>query len=177
MGRVRPPCLLLGETMYKKCLFVLILACLLFNAGGVFAGDERGQTFDVNDRLRVDVEGEVTISLTSTANSVRNYTRQVVSSHPTTLTSFTVPTGKELLIETWHLQTQGAIGLVELQVDGTAVDSIRFNNSANTNRTTAVFGGISPIVAAAGEIVRLQSIEGDTDKEFITGFNGLLRDV
>jgi len=102
---------------------------------------------------------------------INNFTRQDVNSHPTTLTSHTVSTGSIFDITTWHLGTEGAITLVELQIDGTAVDAIRFDNSSTTNRLTVNYGN-SAIQASGTQVVRLQTIEGDTGKEFIAGFIG-----
>ena len=88
-----------------------------------------------------------------------------------TLVTTTVSGGKFIDITSWHFSTESAIALVELQIDGVPVDAIRFANSANTNRVTVDYGN-GAIQASGGEVIRVQFIEGDTGKEFITGFIG-----
>jgi len=106
---------------------------------------------------------------------VNLFFRGDVTSHPTVLVTFTVPTGMELDINDWHLATENAITTTQLRIDTTEKDAIRFTNSANTNRTAASFGAGGAIIALAAEVVEVRTLSGDTGKEFIAGLNGTLR--
>jgi len=124
-------------------------------------GDGRRKAQDVN------VVGQ---ALTGT--SVMEYDSSVVASQPSTRATHTVTTGTIFRIYNWSFEADNAIGKVELQIAGTAVDSIRFGNSTNTNRISVNYGS-SPLEATAGQVVRIQSISGDTGKEFTVSFNGI----
>lgn len=135
--------------------------------------DDNGFVRDV----AVNSTGRLLVSQEAIAaeGRINQFTRQDVASHETTLTSYTVPSGKIVDITSWHFATETAVMLCELQIDGTAVDAIRFNNSANTNRLNAIYG-TSAIQASGTQVIRLQTIEGDTAKEVIAGFIGNQRD-
>lgn len=128
--------------------------------------------------VQISEEGKFLVSVEPPAEGqrVRTFIRTVVGSHPTDLVTFTVPSGKILDILFWHLQTENAITLVELNINGVEKDAIRFSNSTNTNRQDAIFGDAA-IRATAGQVVKISTITGDTSKEYITGFNALLRNV
>jgi hypothetical protein len=132
--------------------------------------------------LKVNSDGSINVIAASAGGVggvtlIRNYARVTVNAHPTTLTTYTVPTGKVLDIELWHLNTAGAITLTAFQVAGVERDSLRFNNSGDTNRLEATFGVNTPIRATAGQVVRIITVSGDTGKEFIAGFNAIERNA
>lgn len=103
---------------------------------------------------------------------VTEYSSQTLGSHPSTLVTHTVNTGKIFLLYNWSAETEGANAKFELQLDGTAIDSIRFVNSADTNRITVNYGS-GPKQATAGQVVRVRTISGGNNKEFTASFNGI----
>lgn len=125
-------------------------------------------------RIKAGAEKITDVNIASTSakgGAVFEFDSSAVSSHPSTRVTHTVTTGKELRVFNWHFETENAIGKIELQIDGVAVDSIRFANSTNTQRVSIDFG-LGPMIANAGQVVRIQSISGDTGKEFTVGFAG-----
>ncbi len=129
--------------------------------------------------VQVDEQGRLLVSpgiISSTDILIRRYQRQVVTVHPTILTSYTVPAGKKFIMTSWHLQTASAITLTALEIDSVEVDALRFSNSANTNRQNVEFGAFG-IEAAAGQVVQIETQTGDTSKEYIAGFTGIQSDV
>lgn len=126
-------------------------------------------------RFKDGVPGPIDVnisSVTQTGDAISEFDSSSVSSHPSTRVTHTVSTDKLLRVFSWHFETESAIGKVELQVAGTAVDSIRFSNSSDTTRIQVDFGN-GPVEATAGQVVRIQSIAGDTGKEFTVGFTGV----
>jgi len=109
---------------------------------------------------------------------IHKFGRQTVSVHPTVLVTHTVPSGKKLMVVSWHLQTASAITLTTLEAPvGTEVDAIRFSNSADTNRQNVNFGFFGIIEVSAGQVVQIETQTGDTAKEYIAGFTGIQTDA
>jgi len=93
---------------------------------------------------------------------------------PSTGATHTVNTGKKFFLFGWRINSQGAKYVAELQRDGTKVDRARQDNSAFTSVATGTVDyGLIPIEFAAGEVIRIQLLTGDTGKEYITFFWGI----
>ena len=95
-------------------------------------------------------------------------------SHPTTLATHTVNTGKIFYIFGWRINTKGGIFDIDLEIAGSAVDAMRQDNSAFTSvGSGTVDYGLIPIKATAGQVIRIQTVSGDTNKEIKSFFWGI----
>jgi len=128
----------------------------------------------------VNVNGNITLA---PGDRVHEYCRGDASGTlPITYVKYTVPTGKALDIENWHFSGEGK-GLMVMDIDdGTTeyeIDAIRTESSSSQDdRNTGWFGINTPLRICAGSIVRLRLRErNSSNKEYITGFNAVLRNV
>jgi len=95
-------------------------------------------------------------------------------SHPMTLATHTVNTGKKFFIFGWRMNTNGGTFDVDLEIAGSQVDSMRQDNSAFTSVGSGTIDyGLIPLEATAGQVIRIQTIDGDTGKEFKSFFWGI----
>jgi hypothetical protein len=125
------------------------------------------------------IDGDVTVAFGAKliANRVHEFDTATIAAHPHTILEYTVPVDKVFEIMGWHLQTEKATTKVELQVDGVAIDTLRFDTSTDTRRIDIRYPTESPLYAEAGEVVRVRTISGQTSKEYIAGFFGYIRDA
>ena len=92
--------------------------------------------------------------------------------------NYTVTTGKVLFIQHWHVSvSEGNKNIFELQDDGTGISST--GNGENGGNLAPVFfpvdNPLGPI--AAGSVVRISRVEGDSGKDWSGGFIGYEEDV
>lgn len=130
---------------------------------------------------RLDVNAEVTVgdpSVVPVGDPIHAFDDSTPGSHPITLATHTVNTGKVFHIFGWSINTEGAIFDAELQIAGTAKDGIRQDNSSFTSVTTNIrnYNPI-PIKATDGQVVRIQTVSGDTDKNYLSIIWGIEVDV
>lgn len=100
------------------------------------------------------------------------------ASGATTKISYTVTAGKQLFIEHWHVSvSEGNKNIFELQDDGTGVASI--GNGENGGNTAPMpipkNNPLGPF--AAGSVITITRIEGDSGKDWSGGFVGYEEDV
>lgn len=130
-----------------------------------------------NSKERLDVDAALTgveIGVIPIGDRFHVLDVSTPGSHPTTLATRTVNTGKKFFIFGWRINTEGGIFNVSLEIAGSQVDSMRQDNSAFTSVGTGTIDyGLIPIEATAGQVVRIQTISGDTGKEFKTFFWGI----
>lgn len=128
------------------------------------------------ERLAVDttVTGGTTIGVVPNGDVIHAFDDATPGSHPATLATHTVNTGKVFHIFAWNINTEGAIFDAELQIAGTAVDGMRQDNSAFANAGTNLrnYNPI-PIPATAGQVVRIQTVSGDNGKNFLSMIYGI----
>lgn len=127
------------------------------------------------ERLAVDTAiSGVEIGVIPIGDRFHIVDRTTVVSHPMTLATHTVNTGKKFFLFGWRINTQGATFNINLEMAGATVDSIRQDNSSFTSVATGTINyGLIPIEAAAGQVIRIRTVGGDTGKEFITFFWGI----
>jgi len=128
------------------------------------------------ERLAVDttVTGGTTIGVVPNGDVIHVFDDASPGSHPTTLATHTVNTGKVFHLFGWSVNTEGGIYDVELQIAGTVVDGARQDNSAFTARgVNQVNYDPIPIPATAGQVVRIQTVSGDTGKNFLSFLYGI----
>jgi len=128
-------------------------------------------------KQRLDVKSTAdfsgTIKTFDVGTKVNKFVATSPSSHPTTLVSHTVATGKNLYIENWQAGSVDNIKMVlEFRIGGVVKDKFGFHTVNKNNYVFKPFGIFSPIKAASGVVVEIVSISGDTDKEVIISFNG-----
>ena len=128
---------------------------------------------EVNANNELKVTGDVTLSPGN--DPILVHDTQSPGSHPATLATHTVNTGKIFFLTGWGFSSEGAVMQVELQVAGVQKDSIIVNNSADTSRGThSVTYQVPVIQVAAGVVVRLQTRSGgDTSKLVDTAIYGV----
>lgn len=82
----------------------------------------------------------------------------------TTLSTYTVGTGKVLYIYGWGFSAESSVVNLALQIAGTTVDRMMQEDSSMTNRGLNQTRYTVPMKATAGQVVRIQWISGDTGK-------------
>jgi len=92
--------------------------------------------------------------------------------------NYTVTTGKRLFIQQWHVSvSEGNKNIFELQDDTVGLASIG-NGENGGNTAPMLFPIDNPIGPfAAGSVVRISRIEGDSGKNWSGGFIGYEEDV
>jgi hypothetical protein len=82
----------------------------------------------------------------------------------TTLSTYTVGTGKVLYVFGWGFSAESSTVQLALQIDGTTVDRLMQYDSSMTNRGLNFARYTIPMKATAGQVVRIQWLAGDTGK-------------
>lgn len=123
---------------------------------------------------RLAVDASVSTSVIPTGDPIHAYDDSTPGSHPTTLATHTVNTGKVFHIFGWSMNSEGGTFDVELQIAGTAVDGMRQDNSAFTSlgANQRLLNPI-PIAATAAQVVRIQTVSGDNSKNFLSMIWGI----
>lgn len=95
----------------------------------------------------------------------------------TTLSTYTVATGKVLYVYGWGFSARGAKSYLELQINGTDVDKMYQEDSSHGQRGQNNVRYTIPIEVTAGQTVRIYRVGGDTGKYRATLIEGILYDA
>ena len=90
---------------------------------------------------------------------------------PTTILTYTVPTGKTLFITNWHLQANGGNALATINID--VVPKSEYYAPTVTGLQQYDFGSTSPLIALTGEVITIIAESGSSsNKTYYASFNG-----